>query len=615
MAKPIKVEVTGDASNFKKAMSDVEKRLGGLKKVAKVGGLALAGGLAAGGAALFKIGQDFEAMRATIVKGTGASGEALDGLFDSAKAVMSSVPDSGDLVASALADVNTFFGATGEELEGLTEGFLDFARLTGQDVGDAIEGLDGVMTSFNLTTADADELMGDLIRISQATGVSMDALVGTIDKYGPSFEAAGLSAEQAAIMVGQFNVAGLDAEGTGKILDKVLLDAAGAGISAEEAMANLDAQLSAMTGPERLAAMEQMVGGRNASQAIAAWESGALSIEQINAQIDNGTGVLAEQTEATASFSDKWNEFKNKVLVRLEPLATALFEKLEQGMGWLESDGIPIAEKITAKLQEFGAWFRDNQDYIVGALAAIGTVVLISVVPAFVAWATATIVAIAPIVAIALAAAALGVAVVALWKNWDKIWNWIKEKVFGFGTAIQNKVSEIKDTVVNFIAGIPQKIRDLGTSFANAGRDLGGRILSGIRDGLTAAVGFAGDVASGLWRAVKAAVNVNVIDRINSSIPNSIPIPGPIPDIDLPDNPVPRLAAGSSFFRGGAALVGEQGPELVALPTGSRVFSARETAGMGGRSGGNSVTINAQTNADPRTIASEIGWVLRTRGR
>ena len=137
-AKPIKVEVTGDSSKFDKTMAGVRDKLGSLGKVAAVGGLAIAGGLAAGSAALFKIGSDFDEMRNNIVKGTGASGEALDGLFDSAKNVMGQVPDSGALVSTVLADVNTFFGSTGAELEGLSESFLDFARLTGMDASAAV---------------------------------------------------------------------------------------------------------------------------------------------------------------------------------------------------------------------------------------------------------------------------------------------------------------------------------------------------------------------------------------------------------------------------------------------------------------------------------------------
>lgn len=43
---------------------------------------------------------------------------------------------------------------------------------------------------------------------------------------------------------------------------------------------------------------------------------------------------------------------------------------------------------------------------------------------------------------------------------------------------------------------------------------------------------------------------------------------------------IPRYARGTTFHPGGMALVGEEGPGLVALPTGSRVYTASQSRGM-----------------------------------
>lgn len=54
------------------------------------------------------------------------------------------------------------------------------------------------------------------------------------------------------------------------------------------------------------------------------------------------------------------------------------------------------------------------------------------------------------------------------------------------------------------------------------------------------------------------------------------------PGSNVPPGGIPAFAAGTRFFRGGLALVGDAGPELVELPYGSRVYSnpeAREMAG------------------------------------
>jgi hypothetical protein len=47
----------------------------------------------------------------------------------------------------------------------------------------------------------------------------------------------------------------------------------------------------------------------------------------------------------------------------------------------------------------------------------------------------------------------------------------------------------------------------------------------------------------------------------------------------------PQYASGTLYAKGGISLVGEQGPELVDLPRGSRVYNASETAQMASRTG------------------------------
>lgn len=59
---------------------------------------------------------------------------------------------------------------------------------------------------------------------------------------------------------------------------------------------------------------------------------------------------------------------------------------------------------------------------------------------------------------------------------------------------------------------------------------------------------------------------------------------------------VPRYARGTSYHPGGMALAGEEGPELVALPAGSRVYSNAQTQGTtGGSVNTYYVTIDAKS--------------------
>ena len=60
---------------------------------------------------------------------------------------------------------------------------------------------------------------------------------------------------------------------------------------------------------------------------------------------------------------------------------------------------------------------------------------------------------------------------------------------------------------------------------------------------------------------------------------------------------VPRYARGTGFHPGGRAVVGEEGPELVDLPAGTRVYNARQTSRLlsGGETNNYYITIDAKS--------------------
>ena len=78
------------------------------------------------------------------------------------------------------------------------------------------------------------------------------------------------------------------------------------------------------------------------------------------------------------------------------------------------------------------------------------------------------------------------------------------------------------------------------------------------------------------------------------------------------------LAKGTNYFSGSAygnlAIVGEQGPELVNLPTGARVNTAKETKE---KLGGLSLNIEKFINnreQDIEDLADELAFYLKRKG-
>lgn len=168
-----------------------------------------------------------------------------------------------------------------------------------------------------------------------------------------------------------------------------------------------------------------------------------------------------------------------------------------------------------------------------------------------------------------------------------ELWNRLKTLFKAGGILIKNMIrTTVSGTValfrtgvngmVNLVAGLPGRIIALGGKFLNAGKTLIGKFFAGLKK-----LGSIGaNVGSGLLNGVIDGINAG-IRKVNDVIPNSVGI-GPA-SINLPDNPFPtigRLARGTSAFGGGAAVLGEHGRELAALPGGTRVYPAHRTEAM-----------------------------------
>lgn len=174
--------------------------------------------------------------------------------------------------------------------------------------------------------------------------------------------------------------------------------------------------------------------------------------------------------------------------------------------------------------------------------------------------------------------------------DWGKAWESIKQLVLDLFEGLKRDF-ELRlqllgqlfggfvQGVVDAITGLPGTMAGLVGQWFEAARGLGDAMWRGLMEGLKQAPGMVGAFLTGIWDAIKGLIN-QAIDAVNNAIPNSISKFGI--GIDLPDNPIPRLAAGLRNFQGGLALVGERGPELVALPRGSDVYSAQESRRMAG---------------------------------
>lgn len=280
------------------------------------------------GSALLGVGQEFDAMTDIIVIGTGATGEALDGLVDSATNIASEIPVSFEKAGDYVQNFNTRMGLVGENLEAVGERTAALSKLFGSEIN--LDKLTGAFNAFNVADDQAAEKMDYLFGVSQSTGIGFDALTGILESNAPALQNLGFSFEEAANMAGMLDKAGMDANGTMSKMSKALVSLAEPGEDVTETyrrvIGELDEFIDAGDTAAALDLATEIFGTRGAAQFVGALQSGAMSLDQIaDNSLGASEGILATY-EATADYPDLLAKIENKAKKAFEPMGGAMME-------------------------------------------------------------------------------------------------------------------------------------------------------------------------------------------------------------------------------------------------------------------------------------------------
>ena len=436
-----------------------KKFSGGLGKLAVPTAIAGFGAAAAKG--LYEVGSTFDELSDTIRVGTGASGDALEGLVGVAQNVGRTVPAEFDRIGPVVADLNTRLGLSGDTLETVASQYLEAGRILGQDVD--IAQTSAAFSAFAIEGANVEGAMDDLFRVSQATGVGMNELAAAVQRNAPTAKLLGLSFAETASMVGAFDKAGLESQQLMSAMGRGLVTLARDGEEPRDAFERVTGEIGAFLEQGNEAAAldlaSQVFGTRGATQFIDAVKSGTLATEDMMGAIGATGDTILGVSDETADFSESWQLVKNNAALALEPLASGVFSSLASSL----QGAMPY-------LQSFGSWLADNQ-WVLGVVA---TVVGVTLVAAFGAWAasvwasTAALLA-NPVTWIVIGVVALAAALIALVKNWDSVvaflgnvWNaavkgaagiftWLGEQLAAAGAWIDRNV---RDAFLNMAASV-----------------------------------------------------------------------------------------------------------------------------------------------------------------
>ena len=355
--RKLEIVLAGDPAGANRAMDSVERRAGslgsGMKRafgVAAVGATAAVAAVGLVGKALYDVGDAFDGAYDTIRIQTGRTGAALDGLKDTFRGVVSDVPTSFDDAGTAVAGLTQRLGLTGPALERVAEPLLNLTRMTGGDTQANVANMSRLFGDWGISAERMPAVLDEVFRASQQTGAGVDTLATSAVQFGAPLRQMGFSLEQTLALFGKFEAEGVNTSTVLSGMRRGLATFARDGEAPAEALSRIVDQIKAAgsTAEANQLALE-VFGTRAGPDMAAAIREGRFELDDLVAGISGGSDTINQAAADTADFSEKWTIFKNRVLLRLEPIATAVFDGVGRAMTRLG----PIA-------QEVGDWLEEN---------------------------------------------------------------------------------------------------------------------------------------------------------------------------------------------------------------------------------------------------------------
>ena len=208
-----KLDSSGFSKGIDKLGSAAKAGLGVLVKA----GAAAVGALGAAGVAAIKVGSDFEAAMSEVQAISGATGSDLEKLSDAAKEMGATTKFSASESAEALKYMAMAGWDTEEMLNGLP-GVINLAAASGEALGTVSDIVTDAMTAFGLSTEETSRFVDVLAQTANKSNTNVAMLGESFQYVAPVAGALGFSIEDTAVALGLMANSGIKASQAGTSL-------------------------------------------------------------------------------------------------------------------------------------------------------------------------------------------------------------------------------------------------------------------------------------------------------------------------------------------------------------------------------------------------------------
>ena len=427
--------------------------------------------VAAGGAAMAAF-NEVDSAYDTVIKKTGATGAAAQGLYDIVDNLATSIPTDFDTAANAVGEVNTRFGLTGDELETLSAQFIKFAKLNDTDVTSSIDSVQKALSAFGLGSDHADTLLNRLNITGQETGVSVDTLTAGLIQNGTAFQEMGLSIYQSTALMGQLEKSGANSETVMQGLRKALKAAAKDGKPLNQALDELQTTIeNDEDGMKGLNAAYELF-GKSGDQIYGAVKNGSLNFRELGSSMSDAAGSVSKTFETTLSPMDEWKTTLNELKLAGAEVGSVIGELLAPML----QKAADVIRDLKAKWDELSPGTQQAIITAAGILAVVGPIVALvgslvtgigGLIASVGAIATALGVSVGVIGGVVVGITALIAVIVYCITHWDElkakvkeVWESISAYMANLKEAVATKWEEIKQNIAEKIESIKTDLQE-----------------------------------------------------------------------------------------------------------------------------------------------------------
>lgn len=333
------------------------------------------------GAAAISAGNDFEAQMSRVQAIAGATGEELNALTDQAIDLGASTSFSATEAAQGMEELASAGFSVNEIMEAMP-GMLDLAASAGIGLADAAAITSAAINGFGLEASDSAHVANVFARAAADTNAGVLDMGEAMKYVAPVASAFGQTIEMTAAAVGILSDAGIQGSQAGTTLRSMFSSLAKPTQQATEAMERyglsfydaqgnmlplvdiidmLNQNLSGLTQEERNAVLITLFGQEALSGVLALMDRGADDLQTLTDNLEDSDG-------AAQSMADTMLNNTAGAMEELSGAIETLLIKIQQAIA-------PTLTKIINWLANVVSWFTSLDDSIIQTIVIIGAVV------------------------------------------------------------------------------------------------------------------------------------------------------------------------------------------------------------------------------------------------